>query len=208
MKKFNRRQQLLALGVFALLCAIEAMVAVYGVQGALSYMPALLAAFDYVQHAVPVAQRFTECGGAGGTTGALIAASAIFLPIKALTLFVAFPFTLEDTERLWSGSRDGYSSLSRRLFCYARRGLLLGLCVVPAMFVFIGFADDIDTGQALRVTHTRYRQFCEGGPGVYPNWLMYAMFATVPCMVFFAAGRSLWNVIVSALNFKNSTVQG
>lgn len=208
MKEFDRRQQFLALGVFTLLCAIEAMIAAYGVQGILSHMPALLVASDFVQHAVPVARRFTECGGANGTTGALVAASAIFLPFKALALFIAFPFTLQDTERLWSGSRDGFSSLGRRLFCYARRGLLLGLCVVPVLFVFVGFADDIDTGRALRVTHTRYRQFCEGGLAAYPNWLMYAMFATVPCMVFFAAGRSFWSVIVSALNFNNSTVRG
>ena len=86
-------------------------------------------------------------------------------------------------------------SMGRRLFCYARRGLLLGLCLVPVLFVFVGFADDIDTGRALRVTLTRYRQFCEGGLAAYPHWLMYTMFATVPCLVFLAAATSLRNLL-------------
>jgi hypothetical protein len=61
------------------------------------------------------------------------------------------------------------------------------------IFVFVGFADDIDTGRALGVTLARYRRFCAGGLAAYPQWLMYSMFATVPCLVFVAAASSLWH---------------
>jgi hypothetical protein len=178
-------QQIPALGAFAILCITEALVALYGTHSALSRMPLVLAIVEFVRHGVPVAQRFAACGGPDGTVSALIAVSAIFVPFKALALFIAFPFTLQDTERLWSGYRGPSPGTARRIFSYGRRVLLLGLCAVPALFVFVGFTDDIETGRA------RHRQFCEGGLAAYPQWLMYAMFATVPCLVFFAAARSM-----------------
>lgn len=193
MSALDSRQQILPIGAFAALCMIEALVAVWGTRGALSHVPLMLAAIDWVQDVVPVARRFAACAGPEGTTGALVAVSAIFLPLKALVLFAAFPFKLQDTDQLWSGYRPNAPGIARRVFLLVRRMLLLGLCAVPVIFVFVGFADDIDTGRALKVTLARYRRFCDSGLAAYPQWLMYSMFATMPCLVFVAAASSLWH---------------
>jgi hypothetical protein len=193
MRILDIRQQIPPLGAFVALCMTEALVAAWGTRGALSHVPLLLAAIDFVQGAVPVARRFAACAGPEGTTGAVVALSAIFLPLKVLVLFAAFPFRLQDTDQLWSGHRADAPGIARGVFLRVRRMLLLGLCAVPVIFVFVGFADDIDTGRALEVTLARHRRFCQGGLAAYPQWLMYSMFATVPCLAFAAAANSLWH---------------